>query len=122
MKKKHEAEFKPYDDQPPHYESTLLPSAPVQGSTSGDGYLSPAQQAIPSPASFASTSPPPATPAGRSVVYMIPANLRDQPTQVVCPQCKASVLTQLRYESGMATLVVKLLCFYMGQTEICFKK
>jgi hypothetical protein len=32
----------------------------------------------------------------------------------VCPQCKASILTQLRYESGVAALVFICLfvCFF----------
>jgi hypothetical protein len=86
----------------------MLPSAPpVQGSTSGYPIQPNSYQQMP-------TQQPPPPPPGRSVVYVIPSNLRDQPTQLVCPQCKASILTQLRYESGVAALVFICLfvCFF----------
>lgn len=49
----------------------------------------------------------------QSVVYVIPSNLRDNPVQLVCPQCKAGVLTQLKYESGIAAwLIAGGLCLF----------
>ena len=47
------------------------------------------------------------------VVYVIPSNLRDNPVQLVCPQCKAGILTQLKYESGIAAwLIAGGLCLF----------
>ena len=104
--------FKVYEDHPPEYENAMLPSAPpaVQGSTSG--YPIQPQSFQQMPAHHHQQPPPPPPPPGRSVVYVIPSNLRDQPTQLVCPQCKASILTQLRYESGVAALVFFFSSFF----------
>ena len=95
-------DFKAYEDHPPGFENAM--SAPlVQGSTSGYPIQPNSFQQMPT-----QTFPP-----GRSVVYVEPPNLRDQPTRLVCPHCKASILTQLRYESGLATWLIACgLCIF----------
>jgi lipopolysaccharide-induced tumor necrosis factor-alpha factor len=48
-----------------------------------------------------------------NVIYVVPSHLRDHPVHLVCPQCKASVLSRLTYESGIATwLIAGGLCLF----------
>lgn len=83
-----------YDDPPPQY------------GASGSGYSVP-------PFQHQVVTPPPPPIGIQNTVYVLPAVLRDNPAQVVCPQCKAAVLTQLQYESGIAAwLIAGGLCLF----------
>ncbi|CAF0906713.1 unnamed protein product [Brachionus calyciflorus] len=49
-----------------------------------------------------------------SVVYVgVPIRLGDHPTQTVCPNCRANVSTNIKYETGLITwLIAGALCFF----------
>ncbi|RNA35820.1 lipopolysaccharide-induced tumor necrosis factor-alpha factor [Brachionus plicatilis] len=48
-----------------------------------------------------------------SIVYVgLPIRLGDNPAQIMCPNCRASVLTRVKYQSGVLTwLIAGGLCF-----------
>lgn len=48
-----------------------------------------------------------------TVVYINAPVLNDRPVRTTCPNCRANILTQLKYDSGLAAwLIAAGLCFF----------
>ena len=69
-------------------------------------------------ASYPGPSIPVSVPAPANVTYLFhqpspPLAVRDSPVRCVCPNCRANIVTQLKFESGLAAwLIAGGLCLF----------